>query len=202
MSNTFRHLRTIFKHRHQVIRNGFHMGIFWQCLRHDLSKYGPLEFGESKKHYRGIGSPVVGDRAAHDYYSKIAIHHTGKNKHHWEYWVDFFQGRLILAPMPWKYATEMVCDMLSASKTYDPKHFSGHVCLEYFQKRKAYCFIHKATEEYLEWCFAEYGNNGWKNLKRKLTKKKYAEIQAKYPKVQIIEKLYDLEPLADLSKYK
>lgn len=38
------HLSTITRHRHAVIRHCRKAGIFWQGLRHDLSKYSPTEF--------------------------------------------------------------------------------------------------------------------------------------------------------------
>ena len=44
MAHPFRHFRTITKHRHKVIANCARVGILWQGLRHDLSKYSPTEF--------------------------------------------------------------------------------------------------------------------------------------------------------------
>ena len=86
------HLHTITKHRNQVIRNGWHCGIFLHCLRHDLSKYGPTEFLKSAHYYAGDHSPVYEQRKAEHCFSSVCQHHTRRNKHHWEYWTDYFKG--------------------------------------------------------------------------------------------------------------
>ena len=100
MGNGFKHFKLITRHRHQVIRNAFHLGIFFRALKHDLSKYSHFEFSKSKKYYKGSSSPVFEDRKAHDGYSEIAIHHTRRNKHHFEYYVDYFRGYILIKPMP------------------------------------------------------------------------------------------------------
>ena len=51
MAHPLGHFKTITKHRHKVIRNCFKAGIFWQGLRHDLSKYSPTEFIPGAKFY-------------------------------------------------------------------------------------------------------------------------------------------------------
>ena len=89
------HFLTITKHRNQVIRNASHCGIFFHALKHDLTKYGPTEFITSAKYYAGTHSPVDEERRSNHYFSKVCQHHTRRNKHHWEYWTDFFMGRIV-----------------------------------------------------------------------------------------------------------
>ena len=137
MSHPFKHFHTVCVHRRRVIANGAHMGIFWHCLRHDLSKFSYTEFHESAKYYTGDHSPVRGDRMAHHGFSLITQHHVGRNKHHWQYWVDFEAGRLVVMTMPWKYASEMICDMLSAAKTYHPRECRPDSALLYFERLKS-----------------------------------------------------------------
>lgn len=187
MSHPFKHLRTILKHRHQVIRNGWHLGIFWHCLRHDLSKFGRTEFKVGSTYYVGTHSPIYEERLRNGYFSSACQHHTRRNKHHWEYWTDFFKGRIIAKNMPYKYALEYVADTLSASKTYDPKNFKGSTTLEYFNRNCPHYYLTDTTEEFIRWCLTEYAENGWKNLKKKNTKKVYNEIEAKYPKTKIFD---------------
>ena len=187
MSHPFKHLRTILKHRHQVIRNGWHLGIFWHCLRHDLSKFGRTEFKVGSTYYVGTHSPIYEERLRNGYFSSACQHHTRRNKHHWEYWTDFFRGRIIAKNMPYKYALEYVADTLSASKTYDPKNFKGSTTLEYFNRNCPHYYLTDTTEEFIRWCLTEYAENGWKNLKKKNTKKVYNEIEAKYPKTKIFD---------------
>jgi hypothetical protein len=188
-SHPFKHLVTITKHRHQVIRNAYHMGIFWHALKHDLSKLSYVEFHNSAKYYVGSSSPVYAQRMANHYYSSICQHHTRRNPHHWEYWTDFFAGRIVIKTMPYKYATEYVCDMLAASKTYDPKHFKRESALLYFRDKCHHFYMTEATREYIDWCLAQYAEKGWAGVKRKLTKAKYAEITARLPDVELLDKL-------------
>ncbi|MCR5692532.1 MAG: DUF5662 family protein [Bacilli bacterium] len=187
MSHPFKHLKTILKHRHQVIRNGWHLGIFWHCLRHDLSKFGRTEFKVGSTYYVGTHSPIYEERLRNGYFSSACQHHTRRNKHHWEYWTDFFKGRIIAKNMPYKYALEYVADTLSASKTYDPKNFKGSTTLEYFNRNCPHYYLTDTTEEFIRWCLTEYAENGWKNLKKKNTKKAYNEIEAKHPKTKIFD---------------
>ena len=55
----WKHFHTITRHRHQVIKNCFRAGIFWQGLRHDLSKYSLTEFIPGAKYYQGDRKSVV-----------------------------------------------------------------------------------------------------------------------------------------------
>jgi hypothetical protein len=189
MSHPFRHFLTITKHRHQVLRNAAHMGIFFHALRHDLSKLSPVEFWTSSKYYAGSYSPVYKERINNHYFSRICQHHTRRNPHHWEYWTDFFMGRILMKTMPYVWATEYVCDMLSASKTYDPKHFNPATTLDYFKTRSPHYYMTSATREYIAWCLETYAKVGWKGLKKKLTKAKYQEITSRLPEVEVVESL-------------
>ena len=197
MAHFFKHLHLVNKHRHHVIVNGAKCGIFWHCLRHDLSKYGYREFSLSSKHYNGHHSPVFEERLENGYFSRICQHHTGRNAHHWEYWVDFFNGYMVMLTMPWVYATEYVCDMLSASYCYDPKGFSPERTLDYFLARVDHYYMTQATREYIIWCLTRFRDLGFKGLKKKDTKAKYAEITAKYPKTETISTLH---PAGELPK--
>ena len=194
-SHPFKHLRTILKHRHRVIKNASHFGIFWQAQFHDLSKFGFKEFSTSARYYTGTHSPVYEERIHNDFFSTICQHHTKKNKHHWEYYVDFFAGRLVIASMPWKYAMEYVADTLSASYTYNPKAFSGQVTLDYFNRYCPRYQMTKLTEEFIRWCLETYAESGFKGLKKKATKAKYEELAAIHPKIEIRESLTPAEAL-------
>lgn len=193
MSNkALKHLRLIFRHRHQVIRNAFHMGIFFHSLRHDLSKFSPSELLPSIKYFRGTYSPVQEQRNHEDNYSTIAIHHTRKNKHHWEYYLDFYKGSILVKNMPYKYALEYVADMMSASKTYDKAHFSPDAVLAYYQNKKDLFLMSEATKEFILWCFIRYKEfNGFKGLKKKDTLSKYNELVSKYPPIKTYKITYE-----------
>ena len=88
MSKAFSHFKTITKHRHCVLRHCIKAGIFFQGLRHDLSKYTPTEFLPGAKYYAGTRSPNEVEREQKGY-SAAWLHHKGRNRHHYEYWQDY-----------------------------------------------------------------------------------------------------------------
>ena len=161
------HLKTIAKHRHQVIRNGFHCGIFLHCLKHDLSKLSPTEFRISARNFNGRHSPVYEERKTNDCFSYICQHHTRRNKHHWEYWTDFLRGRILAKQMPYVYAVEYVCDVLAASKVYNGKNFTPKVALNYFMGRKEHYYMAEGTKQFISWLLTKYVNEGKKGINKK-----------------------------------
>jgi hypothetical protein len=185
MQHPFKHLKVVTKHRLLVFLNGCHLGIGFHCLFHDLSKFSKTEFGTSCKYYLGYASPVYNERIHNGYYSTICKHHTARNKHHWEYYVDFFKGNMVIKTMPYKYALEYVADVISASKTYHPKEFSNDKPYDYFVSKIPYYFLTRATKEFLLWCFENYKDSGFKSLKKKDTKVKYNEIISKNSNTEI-----------------
>ena len=62
IKNAIGHFKTITRHRHAVIRHCRKAGILWQGLRHDLSKYTPIEFWQGVKYYSGTHSPNETER--------------------------------------------------------------------------------------------------------------------------------------------
>lgn len=145
------HFRTITRHRHLVIKHAFKVGIGFQGLFHDLSKYSPAEFFVGAKYYFGTKSPNEGERAEYGY-SKAWLHHKGRNKHHFEYWTDYNPKTRILSPieMPLRYVKEMFCDRVAASKVYQGKNYTNSHPLQYFQKAKGKRFINEKTSDLLE----------------------------------------------------
>ena len=98
----------------------FKVGLYRQGLLHDLSKYSPTEFLVGCRYYQGNRSPNNAEREATGY-SKAWLHHKGRNKHHYEYWIDYSvdPGEGIIGlKMPLQYVVEMFMDRIAASKTY------------------------------------------------------------------------------------
>ena len=100
--------------------------------------------------------------------------------------------------MPWKYAVEYVCDVISASQTYDPKNFDRSNPYNYFEGKKAHYFLNKGTSEFLSWCFKKFAESGWKELKKKQTKAKYEEIASRTKEVDVYETEIDSIPFPEL----
>ena len=88
MMKAWQHFKTITTHKIWVMRYCFKIGLYWQGLTHDLSKYSPTEFLVGMKYYQGDRSPNNAEREDTGM-SKSWMHHKGRNKHHFEYWIDY-----------------------------------------------------------------------------------------------------------------
>ena len=151
MSHPIKHFKTITKHRHAVIRHCFKCGIGFQGLFHDLSKYSFTEFIPGARYYVGTKSPNEKEREVYGY-SLAWMHHKGRNKHHFEYWVDINMQskRYEPVPMPKRYVTEMFCDRVAACKIYRGKDYTDSSALEYYIRGNARAKMHEETADQLE----------------------------------------------------
>ena len=135
------------------MRYCFRIGLYKQGLLHDLSKYEPVEFLVGCKYYQGDRSPNNAEREATGI-SRSWLHHKGRNKHHFEYWVDYVPGDEHIingVPMPRKYVAEMVMDRISASRNYLGDKYDHTQPLSYSLKSKERLwFIHPDTKRDLE----------------------------------------------------
>ena len=149
------HLHTVNRHRRLVRRYCLKLGLVWQGLTHDLSKYSPTEFWRGCKYYQGWRSPNDQERLENGV-SLAWLHHKGRNRHHFEYWIDYRigpDGTVTMGgcKMPKKYVAEMFCDRLAASKVYRGQDFQPGDPYQFFQYgKKKRLLMHPATSELLE----------------------------------------------------
>ena len=143
------HLQTINHHKYLVMKECFKVGLYRQGLLHDLSKYSPTEFLVGCRYYQGNRSPNNAEREATGY-SKAWLHHKGRNKHHYEYWIDYSinptGGKLVGMKMPKKYVAEMVIDRISASKNYLKDQYNDGSALAYYLNGKHMMLIDDETD--------------------------------------------------------
>lgn len=80
------------------------------------------------------------------------MHHKGRNKHHFEYWVDYNPQTRMPAPveMPLVFVKEMFCDRIAASKIYLGKKYTDNQPIEYFLKGNARKNMHPKTAAMIE----------------------------------------------------
>lgn len=112
------HFQTITYHRRLVRQGCFRVGLYWQGLTHDLSKYSLTEFLVGAKYFQGDCSPNNAEKEKKGY-SSSWLHHKGRNKHHFEYWIDYSmpgsEGPLLIGmKMPLRYVVEMFMDRIAA----------------------------------------------------------------------------------------
>ncbi len=176
--NIGRHFYTITQHKLLVMRECFKLGLYWQGLLHDLSKYSPSEFWTGVKYYQGNRSPNAAEREEIGF-SVAWLHHKGRNKHHFEYWIDFSNDRtkgLVGNKMPLKYVAEMVCDRIAACKVYRGENYTSGAAWEYYAFTKPYItpLLHPETQALLEkllWMLKEKGEEQTFAYIRRLLKK-------------------------------
>ena len=153
MGNGWKHFKTVTYHKYLVAKGCFAVGLYWQGITHDLSKYSPTEFLVGIKYYQGHRSPNNAEREEKGY-SEAWIHHKGRNKHHYEYWIDYSLGPnsegMVPVPMPDRYVAEMMMDRIAASKVYQGKLYEDSSPLKYFQCGAETAPIHPPTKEKLE----------------------------------------------------
>ena len=162
IGNFFRHLHLVNKHRFMVFKLCLKAGQPWRGFVHDLSKYSPEEFFESVKFYEGTYSPIRNCKIENGY-SKAWLHHSGRNKHHYEYWYD------PTAPnpcpiMPYKYFVEMVCDSLAAGLTYQGKDWTDDYQLNYWLRVREKATINPVMDKMLTKIYTDIAKKGLKEV--------------------------------------
>lgn len=157
----FGHLKTINHHKLLVMGLCFKCGLYKQGLTHDLSKYSPTEFFEGVRYFQGFRSPNAAAREQKGY-SRAWLHHKGRNRHHYEYWVDVAGAShpdkhvvpytMFGIEMPFRYVVEMVCDRIAACKTYEKERYADDSALNYFlrETNRKELIMHPNTQALLE----------------------------------------------------
>lgn len=132
--NILRHFKKICTHKYWVFYYCCKMGIPIQGLLHDLSKFSPVEFWEGVRYYQGTISPIDACKKENGW-SPAWMHHKGRNKHHYEYWIDKLDDGGVPLEMPLKYKKEMLCDYLGAGRAYYGKDFTYKKEYEWWQNK-------------------------------------------------------------------
>jgi len=152
MGKIWKHLKTITYHKYLVAKGCFRIGLYRQGLLHDLSKYSPSEFWVGVKYFQGNRSPNNAEREDKGY-SSAWLHHKGRNKHHYEYWIDYstheIPGGMAPVPMPDRYIAEMVMDRIAASKVYEGEAYTDESPLKYYYKGTDHAPLHPYTRKRL-----------------------------------------------------
>ena len=148
----WKHFKTITRHRWIVRRLCFKVGLYWQGLTHDLSKYSPTEFRVGAKYCTGTRSPNAVERELFGY-SEAWMHHKGRNRHHYEYWSDLSLStrQYEPVPMPDRYLAEMVMDRIAACKVYLGKNYTDDAALNYYITAHETVLMHTDTQRKLRY---------------------------------------------------
>lgn len=179
MLHLIKHFNTVIKHKWFVLVYGRRLHIFWTALVHDTSKFSPTEFIRSAKYYTGVKSPTILEREDNDGVSWICLHHSLRNKHHWQAYIDYNKEGMVIAPINYRHSVEYVADIISASRVYNKK-LDWTEIVPYFERQKERYLMHPGNKEFVLWAVIEIRDHGFKSMKKKYMKNKYNEIMAKY----------------------
>ena len=165
----WKHFKTITYHRWLVLKGCFRIGLYWQGLTHDLSKYSRAEFSVGAKYFQGVRSPNAAERDEKGY-SEAWMHHKGRNRHHYEYGTDLNKQtrRYESVPMPRRYLAEMVMDRRAACMVYQGEKYHPGSELEYFVNSVERQQMHPKTRQELEYILTMLRDQGEKETFRYL----------------------------------
>ena len=157
----WQHFKTITYHRWLVMQGCFRVGLYWQGLTHDLSKYSPTEFAIGARYYQGTRSPNAREREEKGY-SEAWMHHKGRNRHHYEYWTDMCKetGRYESRPMPRRYFVEMIMDRRAACMVYQGDRYTSASPLEYYLRSRERSLMHPEIQRQLEYVLTMLRDEG------------------------------------------
>ena len=157
----WQHFKTITWHRWLVRQGCFKVGLYWQGLTHDLSKYSPAEFWTGARYYQGDRSPNAAERAEKGY-SEAWMHHKGRNRHHYEYWTDMSRetGKYESVVIPRKYLVEMVMDRRAACRVYEGEKYTPASPLNYLLRSREKALMHPQTVQELTYILTMLRDEG------------------------------------------
>ena len=159
----WQHFKTITRHRLHVLEGCFRVGLYWQGLTHDLSKYSPTEFLMGIRYFQGDKSPNGAERTDKGY-SEAWMHHKGRNRHHYEYWTDMNLQTRTYEPvkMPRKYLAEQIMDRRAACKVYQGDAYTDASAYEYFMSSRERQLMHPENRQELEFLLSMLAKKGEK----------------------------------------
>ena len=157
----WQHFKTITRHRWLVMVGCFKVGLYWQGLTHDLSKYSPTEFLVGVKYFQGFRSPNGAERQEKGY-SEAWMHHKGRNRHHYEYWTDMNLESRVYEPvqMPRRYLVEQIMDRRAACIVYQGKDYTNASPYHYFMTSRERELMHPENRKQLEFLLSMLANKG------------------------------------------
>ena len=175
-TKAIKHFLLVCNHKKYVFKYCCKAGIILRGLKHDLSKFSPVEFFESVKYFSGDKSPIDNCKAEKGY-SKAWLHHKGRNSHHYEYWQDNFDKGGTPLQMPFKDALEMVCDYLGAGKAYSKKNFTYEGEYKWWQNKKRNGIaMHPQTKAFIEMMMKQMAKENSCDCIRKKRAKFYYDL--------------------------
>jgi len=145
MSDFFKYLFYILRHKHYVAVECLKRGLIWRAITHDLSKLRPSEFVAYMHYFYTYKDqrciPIVRDA-----FYKAWLTHIHRNDHHWQHHLLHEGDEVVALPMPRRARTEMICDWIGAGKAQG----HGDDVLPWYREHRTYMKLHPDTREMVE----------------------------------------------------
>lgn len=120
-----RYLSYVLRHKWFVFVECRKMGMWWQGIIHDWSKFLPCEWFAYANHFHGEKKGTQRDKTG--YYKPTDtgdpdfdlawLHHANSNPHHWQWWTQVTDNHKIKAfDMPEWAISEMIADWRGAGR--------------------------------------------------------------------------------------
>lgn len=135
------HLLYIIRHKWYVFIECCKLGIPWQGITHDLSKFSISEWQPYVNTFfkRASSDGYYSASQVSEEFDKAWLHHVHHNAHHWQYYVlPKDDGSSKLIEMPERYVREMVADWRGASRT----KFGRDNTLEWYSEHRDQLHLH------------------------------------------------------------
>jgi len=157
----FHYFNYVIRHKWFVGLACFKMGLFWQGIIHDWSKFLPSEFIPYARYFYGPkgDTSILRNRESR---VKIKIDfdmawllHQRRNLHHWQYWVLLKDdGSFYPLVIPYHFRLEMLCDWKGAGRAQKGGLDNWNETFNWYCKNKDRMkiehFTRKSIEMFLE----------------------------------------------------
>lgn len=150
-------LAYLIRHKWFVFRECLRLGVPWQGLVHDISKFLPGEFSAYADYYQRLqlgNGENTGLVAEDDSHALAWLVHQKRNRHHWQWWVLYGdRAQPTILPMPDRYIREMVADWRGAGMAQGQPDTIG-----WYRANRDRMLLHPSTRSKVESLLGRYEN--------------------------------------------
>ncbi len=146
--------------------NPWAIGLLWQGIVHDLSKFRPSEWFPYVDYFYGGPHPEANHGDMRNWFGDVGTkawvdarfdaawnHHQKRNPHHWQYWVlREDDGETKPLEMPEHYLIEMLADWEGAGRAITGKANTP----EWYAKNRDKIVLHPATRRIVDYRLAVF----------------------------------------------
>ena len=161
MIKHLRYLKYLICHKFYVGVECWKVGLYWQGIVHDWSKFLPDEWFPYVHTFYGSKKE---QELYKQKYKEAWLKHQHRNPHHWQYWVLNNDDSTIEAlPIPHKYKLEMICDWIGAGKAQgksSPTDDTFKECREWYQSNSTKMILHGSVRTFVRRFFSKQWNKG------------------------------------------